>query len=496
LRKCGILNQNYKEVDNVKYNKLLKGITASALALTVPMSMLAMGGLAVSAASTDENVGEGTKIYFDIDSTGWENYTTIYCHIWRADGTGEWTNWQTRKEICTKEDNGLYSYDVAKTGNADEIVQSGDHNYYCVIFSADTGMQTYNTIMNGNCLGDTCYVTGNLLENPADSWKTCTEAAWKNHPECGPVKAITSTSMVIGSALPDGVTDADLLAEYLCVYFYEEVDPQETGNLAKILNVKKNDLIDSVKVKINKQKADYLNDDEAEKKLNTILDVINTAYQDISDSDEYDINLDGKFDVQDVTYLQLGISGKNQFNDTQKEIADYNNDGKIDVQDVTKAQMIISEVTVPVKPNPTPDPEPEPEPEPTTSYNREFADRVIELVNIERAKEGLKPLKKDDTLNGLSDIRAKETVTLFDHKRPNGTKWSTILKENNVSYTNAAENIASGYSTPEDVVNAWMNSEGHRASIMSKTYEKIGVSCYIDNNSKYKYYWDQLFIKD
>lgn len=482
----------------MKYNKLLKGITASALALTVPMSMLAMGGLAVSAASTDENVSEGTKIYFDVNSTGWENYTRIYCHIWRADGTGEWTTWQSKSEKCVNEGNGLYSYNVVRTGNSDEIEQSGDHNYYCVIFSADTGMQTYNTIMNGNCLGDTCYVTGNLLENPADSWKKCTEAAWKNHPECGPAKAITSTSRVIGSALPDGVTDADLLAEYLCVYFYEEVDPQETGNLAKILNVKKNDLIDSVKVKINKQKADYLNDDEAEKKLNTILDVINTAYQDISDSDEYDINLDGKFDVQDVTYLQLGISGKNQFTDTQKEIADYNSDGKIDVQDVTKAQMLISEVTVPVKPNPStnPDPEPDPEPEPTTSYNREFADRVIELVNIERAKEGLKPLKKDDTLTGLSDIRAKETVTLFEHKRPNGTKWSTILKENNVSYTNAGENIASGYSTPEDVVNAWMNSEGHRANIMSKTYEKIGVSCYIDNNSKDKYYWAQLFIKD
>lgn len=320
----------------MKYNKLLKGITASALALTVPMSMLAMGGLAVSAASTDENVGEGTKIYFDIDSTGWENYTTIYCHIWRADGTGKWTNWQTRKEICTKEDNGLYSYDVAKTGNADEIEQSGDHNYYCLMFSADTGMETYRTIMNGNCLGDTCYVTGNLLENPAGSWKKCTEAAWKNHPECGPEKAITSTSKVIGSALPDGVTDADLLAYYLLDYVsYDGVaDTQrtdKTGDLARLLNVKKNDLIDSVKVKINKQKADYLNDDEAEKKLNTILDVINTAYQDISDSDEYDINLDGKFDVQDVTYLQLGISGKNQFTDTQKEIADYNNDGKIDV---------------------------------------------------------------------------------------------------------------------------------------------------------------------
>ncbi len=493
----------------MKYNKLLKGITASALALTVPMSMLAMGGLAVSAASTDENVSEGTKIYFDVNSTGWKNYMRIYCHIWRADGTGEWTTWQSKSEKCVNEGNGLYSYNVVRTGNSDEIEQSGDHNYYCVIFSADTGMETYRTIMNGNCLGDTCYVTGNLLENPNDSSRTCTEAAWKNHPECGPAKAITTTSKVIGSALPDGVTEADLLADYLLNYVsYDGIaDTQKTdktGNLARLLNVKKNDLIDSVKVKINKQKADYLNDDEAEKMLNTILDVINTAYQDIFDSDEYDINLDGKFDVQDVTYLQLGISGKDQFTDTQKEIADYNNDGKIDVQDVTKAQMIISEVTVPVKPNPTPDPdpdpepdpEPEPEPEPTTSYNREFADRVIELVNIERAKEGLKPLKKDDTLNGLSDIRAKETVTLFDHKRPNGTKWSTILKENNVSYTNAAENIASGYSTPEDVVNAWMNSEGHRASIMSKTYEKIGVSCYIDNNSKYKYYWDQLFIKD
>lgn len=495
----------------MKHNKLLKGITAAALALTVPMSMLAMGGLAVSAASTDENVSNGTKIYFDVNSTGWKNYMRIYCHIWRADGTGEWPRWQTKKENCTKEDNGLYSYDVAKTGNADEIEQSGGHNYYCVIFSADTGMQTYNTIMNGNCLGDTCYVTGNLLENPNDSSRTCTEAAWKNHPECGPAKAITSTGKVIGSALPDGVTDADLLADYLLMYVNCDgvADTQKTdktGDLARLLNVKKNDLIDSVKVKINKEKADYgsLNDDEAERWLNAVLDIINAAYKDISDSDEYDINLDGKFDVQDVTYLQLGISGKNQFTDTQKEIADYNNDGKIDVQDVTKAQMIISEVTVPVKPNPTPnpdpepdpEPEPEPEPEPTTSYNREFADRVIELVNIERAKEGLKPLKKDDTLNGLSDIRAKETVTLFEHKRPNGTKWSTILKENNVSYTNAAENIASGYSTPEDVVNAWMNSEGHRASIMSETYEKIGVSCYIDNNSEYKYYWDQLFIKD
>lgn len=477
----------------MKHNKLLKGITAAALTLTVPMSMFTVGGLAVSAASTDENVSDGTKIYFDVNSTGWENYKTIYCHIWRADGTGEWTTWQSRSEKCTNEGNGLYSYNVVKTGNSDEIEQSGDHNYYCVIFSADTGMQTYNTIMNGNCLGDTCYVTGNLLENPIDSEKTCVEAAWKNHPECGPEKTITSTSRIIGSALPDGVTDADLLANYLLKYVNDDgaadtKKTDKTGDLAKLLNVKKNDLIDSVKTKINNDS--YLNDDEAEKKLNTILDIINTAYQDIPDSDEYDINLDGKFDVQDVTYLQGGISGTNQLTDAQKEIADYNKDGKIDVQDVTAAQVLISGGSAPV------DPDPDPDPEPTTRFNREFADKVIELVNVERAKEGLSPLKKDERLVPLCDVRAKEITTLLSHDRPDGRSWLTIFPEYNVNYSNIAENIAAGQRTPEAVVKAWMDSAPHRASIMSSTYEKIGVSCYIDENSEYGYYWEQLFLKD
>ena len=100
-----------------------------------------------------------------------------------------------------------YSYDITKTGNAEEIQNAGSKNLYCVIFSADTGAQIYNTIMNGNCIGDTVYVTGNKIENPKDSQKTDTEAAWKNHPECGPQKVITSTSKIVGTALADGTTD-------------------------------------------------------------------------------------------------------------------------------------------------------------------------------------------------------------------------------------------------------------------------------------------------
>lgn len=224
------------------------------------------------------------------------------------------------------------------------------------------------------------------------------------------------------------------------------------------------------------------------------------------DTQKYDLNNDGRFDVQDVTYLQIKIAGDGELTDNQKKIADYNNDGKIDVQDVTSAQMLISGGETPTQPatQPTtvqPTSQPQPTTQPTTqpsgsaSYNKEFADKVIELVNAARAKEGLSPLTKDTTLTNLSNIRSKETATLFSHQRPDGTSWSMVLKQNNVSYTSAAENIAAGQNTPEAVVKEWMNSPSHRASIMNSEYNKIGVSCYVDQNAPYRYYWEQLFIK-
>lgn len=162
------------------------------------------------------------------------------------------------------------------------------------------------------------------------------------------------------------------------------------------------------------------------------------------DTQKYDLNDDGRFDVQDVTYLQIKIAGDGELTDNQKKIADYNNDGKIDVQDVTSAQMLISGGETPTQPatqpttvQPTSQPQPTTQPSGSASYNKEFADKVIELVNAARAKEGLSPLTKDTTLTNLSNIRSKETATLFSHQRPDGTSWSMVLKQNNVSYTSA-----------------------------------------------------------
>ncbi|MBE5862630.1 MAG: sporulation protein [Lachnospiraceae bacterium] len=121
-----------------------------------------------------------------------------------------------------------------------------------------------------------------------------------------------------------------------------------------------------------------------------------------------------------------------------------------------------------------------------------YEEQVVALVNAERAKEGLPALKVDETLQAAALARAKETVQLFSHTRPNGTSCFTILKEYGISYRYAGENIAYGQRSPEEVVNAWMNSEGHRANIMNKNFTTIGIGYYqTANGTKY---WSQLFL--
>lgn len=121
-----------------------------------------------------------------------------------------------------------------------------------------------------------------------------------------------------------------------------------------------------------------------------------------------------------------------------------------------------------------------------------YEEQVVALVNAERAKEGLPALKVDETLQAAALARAKETVQLFSHTRPNGTSCFTILKEYGISYRYAGENIAYGQRSPEEVVSAWMNSAGHRANIMSENFTTIGIGYYqTANGTKY---WSQLFL--
>ena len=122
--------------------------------------------------------------------------------------------------------------------------------------------------------------------------------------------------------------------------------------------------------------------------------------------------------------------------------------------------------------------------------NVDFEQEVLRLVNVERAKQGLSNLSTTTSLRNAAYKRATEIQQVFSHDRPNGTSCFTVLDEFGISYRACGENIAWGQRTPAEVVNAWMNSEGHRKNILSPSFGKLGVGCYVKNNTLY---WTQLF---
>ena len=152
--------------------------------------------------------------------------------------------------------------------------------------------------------------------------------------------------------------------------------------------------------------------------------------------------------------------------------------------------------TVTPKPVPTATPKPTPTPTPVPSApvkgidNLAYEKKVVELVNIERAANGLSAL----TLNsGLSDVARAKSQDMcdnkyFSHTSPTYGSPFDMMKSFGISYRTAGENIAMGYRTPEAVVDGWMNSPGHRANILNNSFTQIGVGYVASGN-----YWTQMF---
>ena len=131
------------------------------------------------------------------------------------------------------------------------------------------------------------------------------------------------------------------------------------------------------------------------------------------------------------------------------------------------------------------------DPEQPTDQERAYIQQVITLVNEERAKAGLSPVTEAGDVAAAASVRAREIPGNFSHSRPNGTYYNTALDEGGVKYRGSGENIAYGQRTAAEVMNGWMNSQGHRANILNGNYTNIGVG-YYENGSGVKY-WVQLF---
>lgn len=116
---------------------------------------------------------------------------------------------------------------------------------------------------------------------------------------------------------------------------------------------------------------------------------------------------------------------------------------------------------------------------------RAVAIEANNLVNDERAKAGLDPLEWDTNLETVASVRAKECSEKFSHTRPNGSQWYTVN-----SKIQGGENLAYGFDTAQDCVDAWMNSPTHKDNILYDEFEKVAISIYEENGM---FYWAQEY---
>ena len=119
---------------------------------------------------------------------------------------------------------------------------------------------------------------------------------------------------------------------------------------------------------------------------------------------------------------------------------------------------------------------------------------VLRLVNEQRANYGLSALSYSTQLEAVAYAHSKDMAqnNYFSHTNLSGQSPFDRMRAAGISYRAAAENIAAGQKTPQEVVNAWMNSAGHRANILNSSVTKMGVGIY--SGGSYGIYWTQLFI--
>jgi uncharacterized YkwD family protein/spore coat assembly protein SafA len=128
---------------------------------------------------------------------------------------------------------------------------------------------------------------------------------------------------------------------------------------------------------------------------------------------------------------------------------------------------------------------------PNIDQTKGVEQQVLSIVNQERSKAGLKPLSMDWELQRVARTKSQDMASkhYFSHQSPTYGSPFDMMKQFGISYRTAGENIAQGQQTPQEVMNSWMNSSGHRANILKSDFTHIGVGYEANGN-----YWTQQFI--
>ncbi len=171
------------------------------------LTTVAVLGVTACTAALNSSAYSG-EISFEVPKTWGNANKTFYAHIWNGlpDGEGLY-EWQTADEKMTW-----------KKGDDKATYQVPEGDWNLIIISGNTGIQTYDSVMNANCIGDTCYVMDEPFENPVDSKRVSYGLGWRNNPDCGPHKVISSLGNIIGNAYLPGETNQTIYDNFVKKY--------------------------------------------------------------------------------------------------------------------------------------------------------------------------------------------------------------------------------------------------------------------------------------
>lgn len=352
-----------------------------SLALSVTMAASCFAGFSICSASAAD---DETKVYFEVPTLeSWGTTKSVYCHVYNVYGGSKLTetSWQSKTELCKKDSaTGLYYFDTSKVGTIEEGAD------YALLFSTvDTekgSHQTGNITFSKECLGDTVYVTGDMVENTEDSSKLDFEGAWKNNSDkYGAKAAITSTGKIVGKYFPVYQPKEQIVAQYIASWAVKNVESTEGAVTPEKLTA----ICTQLNVTPEGVYAQYASDYEEQladpetypliAPLTTVAELLGVdpepattepattepettepATEPATEPEPVllygDADMDGIISIQDATEIQkmgLGILDTDEDATEEEleaifiawELADVNGDGRVSILDVTYLQKYL-----------------------------------------------------------------------------------------------------------------------------------------------------------
>lgn len=254
----------------------------------------------------------GGKIYWECP---WSNVKAAYCHVFSS--YGNWLyDWQTQYEKMTNEGGNLWSYEIP------------EGPYDLVIFSVDTGAQTYDLVLTDENIGDTAISDLNeILENPMDENKTVPKTTWKSGVN-GAHLTITSTGNIVGDKLCPTESGADAVAYFIGIYLPIQplyVTSEVLKNAMNKFGTNQAEIVDVLEREFAEE-TEYI--DEAK----TLLGYVEGVSGDVTGDGE--VKLTDAINIQKASLSMKSLTAKTTVT------GDVNGDGKISVIDAILVQKM------------------------------------------------------------------------------------------------------------------------------------------------------------